>query len=261
MGSIQSTTIFFITGAFVSNCCWDEWRIYFENKGYITIAPPWPHKEATAEDLRKQHPDPAIASIRLKQVVEHYTNIVKQLPEKPILIGHSLGGLITQLLLQQDLAAAGVAIHSVPPQGVMSLKFSFFRSLWGPLGFFTSVNKSFLMSFHQWQYAFTNNMSIKDQKASYNQFVIPESKKVLRDVQTRVAKIYFNKTHVPLLFLSGSEDHIIPSTLNYSNYKKYKEYNSVTDYKEFKGRNHLVFGQPPWMEEADFILYWLRRIK
>src|SRR5258706_10646059 len=126
-----SKSVLFITGAFVGNNCWDEWRIYFESKGYTTLAPPWPHKDATPEGLRNSHPNPAIASNRLPALVAHYALIVKALPEKPILIGHSIGGLIVQLLLQQGSGRAGVAIHSVPPQGIFTFKFSFLKAGWG----------------------------------------------------------------------------------------------------------------------------------
>ncbi|WP_143773963.1 alpha/beta fold hydrolase [Niastella vici] len=138
--------------------CWDEWRTYFESKGYPTIAPPWPHKNDSPETLRNSHPNTAIASNRLSALTDHFDNTVRQLPEKPILIGHSIGGLIVQLLLQRGLGSSGVAIHSVPPQGIITFKFSFLKAGWGPLGFFTPVKKSFLLSFRQWQYAFTNGM-------------------------------------------------------------------------------------------------------
>jgi pimeloyl-ACP methyl ester carboxylesterase len=252
-------TIVFITGAFVGNRCWDEWTVYFEGKGYKTIAAPWPHKDASAEELRSRQPDAAIASNRLTELTDYYSNIVEQLPEKPILIGHSIGGLLVQLLLQRDLAAAGVAIHSVPPQGVMTFKWSFLKAGWGPLGFFTSTKKSFLMSFRQWRYAFTNGMTCEEQKESYFRLAIPESKLIVRDTITRAARINFKKPHAPLLITSGSTDHTIPASLNYSNYKKYQKGSSVTDYKEFAGRNHFVLGQSSWIEDANFILDWIQK--
>jgi len=260
MKTASSKTIVFITGAFVHHSCWDEWKKYFEAKGYTTIAEPWPHKNASAESLRNSHPNASIASIRLAALTEHYSNIVKALPEKPILIGHSIGGLIVQLLLQNGLGVAGVAIHSVPPQGVMTFKFSFLKAGWGPLGFFTSTKKTFLSSFRQWQYAFTNGMDCDEQKDAYYKYLIPESKLVVRDTITKAAKVKFENPHAPLLLTSGSDDHTIPASLNYSNYKKYKHSNSVTDYKEFVGRNHFVLGQSTWKEDADYIFNWLNKL-
>jgi pimeloyl-ACP methyl ester carboxylesterase len=254
---ITTKTIVFITGSFVNNSIWDDWRTYFEMNGYITIAPSWPYKESTTDELRRRQPDSAIASVGLQQLVEHYAMILKQLPEKAILIGHSLGGLVTQLLLQKDLAMAGVVIHSFPPKGIAGLRFSFWKSLWAPLGFFTSEKKSYLMKFSQWQYAYTNGMSLSQQRNGYQQFVVPESKKVVRDIMTAIAKIDFKKIHAPLLFLSGSEDRLMPASLNYSNYKNYLQNGSITEFKEFKGKNHFVIKHPDWHETAGFILNWL----
>lgn len=190
-------------------------------------------------------------------MTDYYDNIVRQLPGKPILIGHSIGGLIVQILLQRGLGFSGVAIHSVPPQGIITFKFSFLKAGWGPLGFFTPVKKTFLMSFSQWQYAFTNGMDCDAQKEAYYKFAIPESKLIVRDTITKAARVDFKKSRAPLLLTSGSDDNTIPASLNYSNYVKYNNSNSVTDYKEFKGRNHFVLGQPSWREDADYIFSWL----
>lgn len=135
METIPSKTIVFITGAYVGNNCWDEWKLYFENKGYKTIVPPWPHKNASPEELRNRQPDPEVASIRLATLTGYFEEIIKQLPEKPILIGHSMGGLMIQILLQRNVAAAGIAIHSIPPLGVFTFKFSFYKASWGHLVF------------------------------------------------------------------------------------------------------------------------------
>lgn len=260
MNADKPKIIVFITGAFVGNNCWDEWKIFFEEKGYKTIAPRWPHKDAPPEELRNRQPDPGIASIRLEAVTAYFENFIRQLPEKPILIGHSIGGLIIQILLQRNIAVAGVAIHSVPPLGVFTFKWSFYKASWGPLGFFTSTKKSFLMNFKQWQYAFTNAMTCDEQTEAYYNFAIPESKLLVRDGLSKAAKVDFKKPHNPLLIISGSTDNFIPASLNYSNYKKYKNNNSVTDYKEFKGRNHFVLGQPTWKEDAGYINEWIEKL-
>ena len=260
MKTNPSPTIVFITGAFVSSNCWDEWQAFFSSYGYHCLVPAWPHKDAPAPELRRRQPDAHVAATRLHQLTEYYAGLVAKLPEKPILIGHSMGGLLTQLLLQRGLAVAGVAIHSVPPQGVITFKWSFYRSVWGPLGYFTSVNKSFLMSFSQWQYAFTNGMPLAAQRAAYEQFAIPESKHVSRDGLTSAAKIDFARPHAPLLFLAGSTDHIIPASLNYSNYRRYQHSGSVTAYRELPGRNHFVLGQPTWREDALCVLTWLQQL-
>lgn len=261
MLTIKSKTILFITGAFVNNTCWDEWKIFFNSKGYQTLAPAWPQKDASTRVLRCRHPDSDVAALRLTTLEKHYEDIVKTLPEKPIIIGHSMGGLIAQLLLQKDLAVAAIAIHSVPPQGVFTFKLSFLIAGWGPLGFFTNSNKTFLMSFSQWQYAFTNGMPEEWQEKSYCQFLIPESKRIVRDTITKAAKIDFSRSHAPLLFIAGEKDHTIPSSLNYSNYKKYTHKESVTDFQEFPDRNHFVLGLPGWQEIALSIYNWIQGLQ
>lgn len=253
-------TIVFITGAFVSSDCWKEWKTYFEKQGYNTLAPAWPYKDAPACTLRQRHPDADVASQRLANLTAYFSAIVASLPERPILIGHSMGGLITQLLLQKDLGEAGIAIHSLQPKGVFTFKFSFYKAGWKALGFFTDTHKTYLMSFPEWQYAFTNGMPYEAQKEAYYNLLVPESKLVVRDATTDAAKIDFARPHAPLLFLSGSTDRFIPQSLNYSNYKKYTHNKSVTDYKEFPGRNHFVLGQPGWEDLADHILNWLKKI-
>jgi len=257
---IHSKTIIFITGAFVSNTCWDEWQVYFKSKGYNTIAPPWPFKNDSAAELRNKRPnDTGLAKLTLPQVIDYYADIIQKCPEKPILIGHSLGGLITQILINKGYGSAGVAIHPAPPKGILPYEFSSLRSLLPAFGYFTSKKKTYMMSFKHWRYTFTNGMQEADQRSSYEKFTIPESKTVARGGLSKAAKIDFKKQHAPLLITSGSKDHILPAHLNKRNYKRYKQNGSATDYKEFKGRNHFVLGLPTWKEDADYILDWLDR--
>jgi len=255
---METKNIVFITGAFVSNSCWDPWRSYFESMGYKTIAPPWLYKDGTAAELRNRQPnDTNLATLTLNKLINHYVDVVKGFTEKPIVIGHSLGGLITQIIVNRDLASAGIAIHSVPTLGVIPYEFSFLKGGWKSLGLFTSLRKTYLMSFKDWQYAFVNEMPLAEQKAAYDKFTIPESKNVARGGLSSAAKVDYAKPHAPLLFTSGSIDNIIPAHLNLRNFKKYVKSNSVLDYKEFTGRNHFVLGQPTWKEDADYILNWL----
>jgi len=258
MININAKNIVFITGAFVGNNCWDEWRKFFESKGYNTIAPPWPYKDASPAELRRRQPDDVnLALLTLSQLTDHYAAIVKSFPEKPIVIGHSLGGLMTQIIVNRGLAAAGVAIHSVPTLGVFPYEFSFLKAGWKSLGLFTSLKKTYLMSFKDWQYAFVNDMPLADQQKAYEESTIPESKTVARGGLSSAAKVDYEKPHAPLLLTSGSKDNIIPAHLNFRNYKKYKKTDSILDYKEFEGRNHFVLGQPTWKEDAEYILEWL----
>ncbi len=260
MKTSQSKTILFITGAFVSHHGWSEWQKYFEAKGYKTVAPAWPHKDGTAAELRAIHPNNrALADLTLKQLVDHYAAIAASLPEKPIIIGHSLGGLVTQILLNRGFAAGAIAIHPVPPQGVIPYEFSFLKAGWKSLGLFTSMKKTYLMSFSDWQYAFTNGMNLEDQKAAYEANTIPESKRVARGGLTSAAKVDFNKPHEPLLIVAGGKDNIIPASLNTRNFNRYPKIGSVTEYKEFSDNNHFVVGLPEWKKVASYVAEWISK--
>ncbi|MHA4847241.1 alpha/beta hydrolase [Flavitalea antarctica] len=259
MMNSQLKTIVFVTGAFTSNKVWDAWRVFFEARGYITIAPPYPYKDASAGVLRRRHPDVLLASVHLSQVIEHYASVIQQLPEKPVLIGHSLGGLVTQVLINRDLAVAGVAIHSFPPQGVVPYELTFWRSWWKVLCPFTSKTETYLMSFKTWQYFFTNGMALDEQTTTYINLLVPESKLILKNSLLAKIAIDFKKPHVPLLLLGGSADKSIPASLNRRNFKMYRCKDSVTDFKVMRGRNHFVVCQPTWRQDAAYILAWLEK--
>jgi len=256
---MKTKNILFVTGAFVTHHCWDEWRVYFEARGYSTLAPAWPFKDASAAELRARQPhDIDLARLTLAELVDHFAGIAKSFPEKPIIIDHSLGGLITQILLNRDLAAAAVAIHSVPPQGIIPYEFSFLKSTWGALGLFTSLDETYLMPFDTWQYAFVNEMPLDEQQKAYDLLTSPESKRVARGGLTSAAAVDFDKPHAPLLLTSGSLDNIIPAHLNNRNYERYKKNGSVLEYKEFPGRNHHVLAQAGWESDADYVLDWIK---
>jgi pimeloyl-ACP methyl ester carboxylesterase len=253
-------SVVFINGAFFASSCWDEWKLYLESEGYTCLALAWPHKNSSAEELRNGHHDAAIASTRLATLTTFYADIIKALHVKPILIGHSVGGLIVQLLLQQGLGAAGVAIHSFPPSGVLGFGLSFLKKWWQTVGVFSSVNKPYRISFEKWKNDVANDMPGDQQIQSYYDYSIPESKLVVRDAFSRMAMLNSQPYRAPLLLTSGGRDLLIPSSVNYKNYEEQrKQVDSTTDYKEFKDSNHLVFGQRECMDEAEFIVFWLTR--
>lgn len=224
------------------------------------MAPPWPFKDGTAAELRNRQPgDVDLATLTLAEVIDSYARIIKSFPEKPIVIGHSLGGLMAQIIVNRDLAAAGIAIHPVPPLGVFPYEFSFLKAGWKSLGLFTSLKKTYLMSFKDWQYAFVNDMPLDEQQKAYEENTIPESTTVARGGLSSSAKLDFKKPHAPLLITSGSIDNIIPAHLNNRNFQKYASNGSILDYKEFPGRNHYVISQPGWEADAAYILNWIQQ--
>jgi Lysophospholipase len=239
----------------MNSLCWKQWAAYFQAEGYRCLAPDWPGRNQPIAVLRKKHPDPQLGQLTLSRVLEHFADTIKMLDEKPILVGHSMGGLIVQLLLQKDLAAAGVAINSAPPMGIFTTKWSFLKSNWPHITPFISQNSPIEMTFERFQYTFVNGLALAEQRAAYEKYIVPESRRIPRESLT--ARVNFKKPHPPLLLIAGSADNIIPSSLNKSNYARYKVSPSVTDFKEFAGRTHFIIGQKNWEEVADYILAWL----
>ena len=257
----STPVIVFITGAAVTANCWDNWKAFFEGKGYTCYAPDWPHKGAPAAELRRQHPHSPIAQNGLPEVLKVYTDFIAQLPAKPIVIGHSFGGLIVQLLLQQGAVAAGVAIESAPPRGVVVWSWSLLRSVLPMLGLFSSLKTTFLPTFAQWQYAIANGLPLADQQSSYENLAAPESKKLVRQALSRHARVDFRRPHAPLLFLAGGADRIMPAAINRANYRRYRHAQSITDYYELPGRSHALLGQPTWRADAELVLHWLAELR
>jgi pimeloyl-ACP methyl ester carboxylesterase len=257
----MSKTVVFIHGNFVSSRCWDAWVARYRSRGYTCIAIAYPGRDKPVDWL-KQNPDPALlGSLTLPQVADYHAEVIRSLDEKPIIIGHSFGGLLTQLMVQRDLAAAAVAIDSVPPQGVLVPSWSFFRSTWPVLNPFVPASRPYLMSLKHWQYTFVNGLPLGEQRATYEQYVVPESRRLARGGLSSAARIDFKRPHAPLLFIAGEKDHIMPASLNRQNYRRYAKSGSITEFKEFPGRTHYtVIGGQGWQEVADYALGWATRM-
>ena len=256
---MKNKTIVFIHGMFMTPLCWEHWIDRYQAKGYHCSAPAWPGRDKPIEVQRKNHPDPELGKLKLRDVVESLAVVIKSMGEKPALIGHSMGGLVVQLLLQRDLAVAGVAIDPAPPMGVFTTAFSFLKANFPVINPFVPVTQPDMMSFERFQYAFVNTLPLADQRAAYDRYVVPESRGVPTQSLTSVAKVDFKKPHPPLLITAGENDHIIPASLNMTNYNKYKASSSKTDFKQFAGRDHFGIGEKGWEEIADYSLSWLEK--
>jgi pimeloyl-ACP methyl ester carboxylesterase len=253
---MKSRSIIFIHGMYMTPLCWENWIPYFSARGYRCLAPAWPGRDHPVEILRTNKGMSNLVSLTLSDVVEHFAGIIQGLDEKPILIGHSMGALTVQLLLNKDLAAAGVAIDSAPPGGVLTISWPFLKSNWPHITPFASLDRPVEMSFERFQYTFVNSFPMQEQKTAFERYVVPESRRVPR--QSLTAKVDFKHPHAPLLLIAGSNDHLIPASLNMTNYARYKVAGSITDFKEFEGRTHFIIGQPGWEEVAEHILNWLK---
>ncbi len=247
------TSVIFIHGMFVTPRCWSGWIDRFNARGILCEAPPWPQHDGTPAELRARHPDAALAKLTLPDVIAHFEAIVKQQPSPPVLVGHSMGGLVVQTLVNRGLATKGVAIDSAPPKGVFVLSWSMLRANF-PL-FFGS--QPLLMSEAQWRYAFDNTSSPEAAHASYEAQLVPESKRVGRGALG--AAIEWKQPHAPLLFVGGGADHIIPHKVNEANVGKYAHDGSRVDYKRFDGRTHYsVLAGEGWEEVCDFVGDWIQ---
>ena len=257
---MSTKTIAFIHGNFVSQHCWDRWIARYEARGYACKAIEWPGRDKPVAALKQNPTDPLLSTLTIEAVIEEHERALRALPEKPIVIGHSFGGLLTQLMVQRDLAAAAVAIDSVPALGVLTLEWSFLRSLWPVVNPFVPASRPYYMPFEHFQYSFANTLPLAEQRAGYDADIVPESRRLCRGALSRAARVDFKKEHAPLLFVAGENDHIMPASLNRSNWRRYGKSPSVTDFREFPGRDHYsVIAGPGWEEVADYAIDWAER--
>jgi pimeloyl-ACP methyl ester carboxylesterase len=258
---LKTKTIVLIHGMFMTPLCWEHWVERYQSKGYHCLTPAWPGRDKPIEEQRKNHPDPELGKLKLRDVVESLADTIKALGEKPAIVGHSMGGLVTQLLLQRDLAVAAVAIDPAPPMGVFTMAFSFLKANFPAINPLVPVTTPVMMSFEQFQYAFVNTLPPNEQRDAYDRYVVPESRGVPTQSLTSAGRVDFKKPHRPLLIIAGEKDHIVPASLNKTNYNRYKGSPSVTDFKQFAGRDHFGMGERGWEELADYTLAWLEKIE
>ncbi len=253
-------TLLFIHGMYMTPLCWEGWIVRFGDRGHRCLAPAWPGRDEVVETLRARHPDPRLGRLSLADVLDRYETLIRSLHEKPVLVGHSMGGLIVQLLLQRGLASAGIALDSAPPAGLFTPSWSFLKANWGHIHPFAPPGRPVEMSFRRFQYAFMNGLPLQAQREAYARYVVPESRRVPLQSLTRLARVAFRKPGAPLLLIAGEADHIIPASLNRRNHRKYERPDSITDFKSFPGRTHFILGQEGWEEVADFCEAWIGRL-
>ncbi len=251
----RSKTIVFVHGLFVNPESWAEWKTYFEAKGYKCYTPANPFHEGNPSNLRKQI-NSDLAKVDFEDVVNNIVKLIDTLPEKPIVIGHSLAGLVVQKLVSMDKVAVGVCIDGASPQGIVTTKWSFWKVNGAVVNPFKG-NSVFEPNKKWFHYAFCNTMTRAESDIVFDKYVVPESRNIPRGTLKSFAKIDFKKPHLPLLFIAGEKDHCVPASLNRKNFNAYKDTNSIKEFKEFKGRGHFICGEPNWQEVAEYILNWL----
>lgn len=255
---VQSKTIVFIHGLFQNPNGWAEWKNYFEAIGYTCYSPAYPFHEGNPNELRKNI-NPKLGTLTLGQVTDSLVTFIDKLPEKPILIGHSMGGLCVQKLLYIQKGVAGICIDSVAPKGIMSFNWNFLKANIPLINPFKG-NSVFTPNAEWFQQKFCNTMTLQEAQIEFEKSVVPESRNIARTSIKQDGYVDFKKPHRPLLFISGEEDHLIPSSLNKKNFDAYKDRNSKKELKFFAGRTHYICNQKNWEEVASYIKVWLNKL-
>jgi len=258
----MAARIIFIHGAWVTPLCWEPMLGYFRARGYECIAPAWPGKDRPIEAIRAD-PSP-LAGLGIGEIAAHYEGLVRGLDEPPILIGHSFGGLIVQLLLDRGLGACGVAIDSAPPSGVWAFEPTAFRSLGSVLLTWQGWRRVVRWSLRRFGYAFVNTLAPADQQAAYERHVTPETGRIFfqgalagltRGSPCRVD--FRNGSRAPLFLIAGGADHIVPAVINERNYRKYAHSGAVTAFRAFPGRSHWTIAEDGWEAVAEAVSTWI----
>jgi pimeloyl-ACP methyl ester carboxylesterase len=255
-------TIVLVHGLWVTPRSWEKWVERYEGRGYRVLAPAYPGFEVEVEALNED-PSP-IEALTIPEVVEHLEGIVGELENPPIIMGHSAGGLFTQILLDHGYGAAGVVIDSAPAEGVRVTPVAQIRSLFPVLKNPANRHRAVGFTPEQFHMAFANTLSREESDEVYERYHIPAPGSFvwagpLANFTPGHQDTYVdfrNEERAPLLFIAGSEDNIMPPAVNQSNVKHYRHVKSVTDYKEFAGRSHYTVGQDGWEEVADYALEW-----
>jgi pimeloyl-ACP methyl ester carboxylesterase len=260
MTTPDDRAIVLVHGFWVTPRSWEHWIARYESQGYRVLAPAYPGFEVEVEALNAD-PTP-IEALRVPAIIDRFESAIGELDTPPVLIGHSAGGAFTQILLDHGFGAVGVAINSAPTEGVRVVPLAQAKSTFPVLKNPANHHKAVGFTYKQWHYAFTNGFPEDRSRELYERYHIPASGRILWDSVTAnftpgmqdTAVDYNNDDRPPLLFISGSEDHLMPPAIQRSNAKHYKS-DTVTEITEFPGP-HLQLAKDGWEEVADYALAW-----
>jgi pimeloyl-ACP methyl ester carboxylesterase len=252
--------IVLIHGLWLTPRSWEGWKARFEQRGHEVLAPAWPRMEGEVEALRR---DPSVMNgLGLAEVVDHYERIIRGLATPPVIMGHSTGGLVTELLLDRGLGAAGVGLSPAPVKGVLRVPPDLLRTVFPAVRNPATRNKTFAMTPKQFHRGFTNTMSEEDAEAAHERYAVAAPGRVIFQAAFAnvnphaVTKVDFHKDdRPPLLMLGNDQDHTIPASVTKEAAKRLGKSKAVVDYKEFVGRPHFP-AAPGWEAVADFALEW-----
>lgn len=257
------TPVVFIHGLWLHSDSWGAWMDLFREAGYDVSAPGWPGDSGSVEETRRN--EDAVAGYGIDAVVAQYADAISGLGAKPIVIGHSFGGLIVQRLLGENLAAAGVAIDPAPIKGILYLPPSALRVASVALRNPANRKRAVSLTREQFRYGFGNALSAAESDELYERWTIPSPGKPLFEAAVAnfsprsPAKVDTkNDSRGPLLLTSGGKDHTVPPAVVKQTRKRYRKSPALTDLIEFPDRGHTLALDSGWRDVADATLNWLR---
>ncbi len=254
-------TIVLIHGLWLTALSWEHWVQRYSGDGFRVIAKSWPGMDGDIDVLRAD--TSGIDNLGLTEITEYYADIIIALDRPPIIMGHSFGGLITQLLLDRGLGAAGVAIDSSAIKGVLAVPASTLKSGFPVLKNPANRHRSVSLTPQEFHYAFTNTLTEAESLDAYRRYAVPGPGRVL--FQGALANLsphspatvdIRNSKRAPLLIIAGGADHVIPPKVSEANAKRQRKSDAITAYREFPGRSHFTLAQQGWEHVADFAVQW-----
>jgi len=258
------TPVVFVHGLWLLPNSWDRWRTMFEEAGYATLAPGWPDDPNTVEDANR-HPE-VLAHKSIGQIADHVEDVIGGLTKKPAVIGHSFGGLLTQILAGRGVSAVSVAIDPAPLRGVLPLPFSALKSASPVLGNPANHRRAVPLTYEQFRFAFANAVTEEEAKELYATFAVPGSGVPLFQAATAnlnpwtQAKVKSkNPDRGPLLIIDGEKDNTVPWAIANASFKKQKRNPGVTEIVKIPDRGHSLVIDHGWRVVADTTLSFVRR--
>lgn len=254
----KSKSIILIHGNFVNDVSWAKWKSHYEQKGYTVYTPANPGHDGNPVALRNQV-HPALTKTGFVDVVNNIVKLIDGLPEKPLVIGHSMAGMAAMKLLELNKVAAVVSIDGAPPKNVFP-PVQTLKSVIPAFGFFSG--KKYFMGSREWyDKCFFNTLPESERADAFAAYAVPESFKVSRElVLNSFSNIDFGASHEPILFIGGGSDNIFPPSLTTTLANKYKDKKSRVDLKIFQGKSHFICGEKGWEIVADYILDWYEKL-